>query len=90
MPVRQASASGTHKNAVYGVYCSAVNINIKDTPMVFIKFLHLLSLSIWVGAMVFFSFVAAPAIFKTLPRETSGDVVGKIFLSTGCWVMRPA
>ena len=47
--------------------------------MVFIKFLHLLSLSIWVGAMVFFSFVAAPAIFKTLPRETSGDVVGKIF-----------
>ncbi|MBI5234839.1 MAG: DUF4149 domain-containing protein [Deltaproteobacteria bacterium] len=47
--------------------------------MIIIKFLHLLSLSIWVGSMVFFSFLAAPAIFKKLPRETAGDVVGEIF-----------
>lgn len=47
--------------------------------MILLKFLHLLSLSIWVGAMVFFSLLAAPAIFKTLPRETAGDVIGEIF-----------
>lgn len=29
--------------------------------------------------MAFFSFVAAPSIFKVLPRETAGDVVGDIF-----------
>ncbi|MBI4745055.1 MAG: DUF4149 domain-containing protein [Deltaproteobacteria bacterium] len=28
---------------------------------------------------LFFSFIAAPAIFKVLPRETAGDVVGDIF-----------
>mgnify|MGYP001599780651 FL=1 len=47
--------------------------------MVIVKFLHLMSLSIWVGSIVFFSFFAAPSIFKKLPRETAGDVVGDIF-----------
>ena len=28
---------------------------------------------------MFFSFIAAPSIFKILPRETAGDVVGDIF-----------
>lgn len=47
--------------------------------MIFLQFIHLLSLVIWIGSIVFFSFIAAPAIFKTLPRETAGDVVGRIF-----------
>src|SRR3990170_7200570 len=47
--------------------------------MVLVKFLHLMSLSIWVGSVVFFSFFAAPSIFKKLPREAAGDVVGDIF-----------
>ncbi|MFZ3073187.1 MAG: DUF4149 domain-containing protein [Thermodesulfobacteriota bacterium] len=47
--------------------------------MAIIKFLHLLSMSIWVGSIVFFSFFAAPIIFKKLPREVAGDVVGGIF-----------
>ena len=47
--------------------------------MIFLQFIHLLSLAVWIGSIVFFSFVAAPAIFKTLPRETAGDVVGRIF-----------
>ena len=47
--------------------------------MVIVKFLHLMSLSIWVGSIVFFSFFAAPSIFKKLPREAAGDVVGDIF-----------
>jgi len=47
--------------------------------MVLIKFLHLLSLVVWIGGIIFFSFIAAPSIFKVLPRETAGDVVGDIF-----------
>jgi len=44
-----------------------------------IKFLHLMSLVVWIGGIIFFSFIAAPGIFKMLPRETAGDVVGDIF-----------
>lgn len=47
--------------------------------MTIIRFIHLLSLVVWIGGMAFFSFIAAPAIFKVLPRETAGDVVGEIF-----------
>ena len=44
-----------------------------------IKYIHLLSLAIWIGSIVFFSFIGAPTIFKTLDRQTAGDVVGAIF-----------
>ncbi len=44
-----------------------------------LHFIHLLSVVVWIGSIIFFSFIAAPAIFKMLPRETAGDVVGKIF-----------
>jgi hypothetical protein len=47
----------------------------------FIKFVHLSSLVVWMGTVVFFSFFAAPGIFKALPRETAGEVVGAIFPS---------
>lgn len=46
---------------------------------VFLKFVHLASIIIWLGSIVFFSFFAAPSIFKVLPRETAGTVVGDIF-----------
>lgn len=44
-----------------------------------IKFIHLSSLVVWFGGIVFFSFIATPGIFKVLTRETAGDVVGEIF-----------
>ena len=44
-----------------------------------LKFLYTLSISIWVGSIFFFSFMAAPSIFKVLPRETAGNVVSDIF-----------
>lgn len=44
-----------------------------------LHFIHFLSVVIWIGSIIFFSFIAAPTIFKTLPRETAGDVVGVIF-----------
>ena len=47
--------------------------------VVLFKFLYLLSVVLWVGMLVFFSFIAAPAIFATLPKRTAGEVVGAIF-----------
>ena len=41
-----------------------------------IKFVHLLGITIWVGSLVFFTLIAAPSIFKNLPRETAGEVIG--------------
>ncbi len=44
-----------------------------------IRFIHLLGITVWVGSMVFFTLIAAPSIFKNLPRETAGEVIGHIF-----------
>lgn len=44
-----------------------------------LNFIHLLSLVCWVGAVVFFSFFTAPAVFKTLDRPTAGNLIGVIF-----------
>ncbi len=44
-----------------------------------LKSLFSLSMVFWIGGLFFFSFVAAPSIFKVLSRETAGDVVGDIF-----------
>jgi putative copper export protein len=44
-----------------------------------LKFLLSLSISFWIGTIFFFSFFAAPSIFKILPRETAGNVVSDIF-----------
>ncbi len=43
------------------------------------NFGHLLSLVCWLGAVVFFSFFTAPAVFKTLDRPTAGNLIGVIF-----------
>ncbi|MDY7081933.1 MAG: DUF4149 domain-containing protein, partial [Halobacteria archaeon] len=37
------------------------------------------SLGIWLGTILFFSFVAAPKTFGVLERERAGDVVNTIF-----------
>ena len=44
-----------------------------------LKSIHVLALALWVGGMAFMTFVAAPSVFKVLPREQAGDVVGDIF-----------
>lgn len=38
-----------------------------------------LALGLWVGALVFVSFVVAPAVFGAVPSETAGTVMGAIF-----------
>lgn len=46
---------------------------------IIIKSLHNLSVVFWLGSIFFFSFFAAPSIFKVLPRNLAGDVVSDIF-----------
>jgi len=43
------------------------------------KIVFHLALGLWVGAIVFVSFVVAPAVFTAVPSETAGTVMGKIF-----------
>ena len=44
-----------------------------------IHFIHLLSLVMWMGSIIFFSFFAAPTVFRLLDRQKAGEVVGAIF-----------
>ena len=44
-----------------------------------LRFMLLLTLVLWIGGVVFFSFIASPSIFKALPREQAGQVIGDIF-----------
>lgn len=46
---------------------------------VVLRFIYLLSITLWIGGMAFFSFLAAPSIFHILPREDAGKVVADIF-----------
>ncbi len=46
---------------------------------VVLRFLYLTALIVWLGEVVFFSFVAAPAAFRTLSAQEAGRVVGAIF-----------
>lgn len=47
--------------------------------LIAVKYIHLLALVIWIGSIIFFSFIGAPGIFGSLDRKTAGDVVGVIF-----------
>lgn len=47
--------------------------------MAVLKYLHLLALALWLGGIVFFSFIATPSIFKMLDGQTAGAVVGDLF-----------
>jgi len=44
-----------------------------------VKFFHILSLVIWLGSIIFFSFIGAPSVFKLLSKELAGEVVSDIF-----------
>jgi uncharacterized membrane protein len=46
---------------------------------VLLRCVYLLAISLWIGGMAFFSFMAAPSIFHVLPREEAGKVVSDIF-----------
>lgn len=45
----------------------------------FFRFLLLISMVVWIGMLIFFTFFVAPSIFKVLPRELASDLVGDLF-----------
>ena len=46
--------------------------------MSFLRFVMLLSLIVWLGGLIFFSFVVAPTVFSVLPtRHLAGSVVSR-------------
>lgn len=52
----------------------------------FLRYLQFLSLTIWVGGIIYLSFVVAPALFRTLPNEDlAGAVVGVILPRLHWW-----
>src|SRR6266404_1023893 len=44
-----------------------------------VRWLFLLALGLWLGEVVFFSFVVAPSVFRSVPPLEAGRVVGAIF-----------
>ncbi len=47
--------------------------------MNFLKLLTIVSVSLWLGAIVFFSAFVAPAAFSVLDRESAGRLVSTVF-----------
>ncbi|GIW39557.1 MAG: hypothetical protein KatS3mg076_0134 [Candidatus Binatia bacterium] len=52
-----------------------------------LRFVFLVSTSVWVGGIAFFSFGVAPRLFAQFPRGEAGDIVGTLFpvyYASGC------
>jgi len=49
------------------------------------RWFYLMALIVWLGEVVFFSFVVAPGLFRTFPTEAAGRAVGAIF-PTYYWI----
>ena len=44
-----------------------------------LRYLQLVALVVWIGGVIFFSLVAAPTLFQSLPREVAGRATSVIF-----------
>ncbi|HTS16982.1 MAG TPA: DUF4149 domain-containing protein [Verrucomicrobiae bacterium] len=44
-----------------------------------LKWLYLVTLAVWIGSIVFFSFAVAPTVFKVLKPEDAGVLIRRIF-----------
>ena len=47
--------------------------------VILIHFIHLLSLVMWMGSIIFFSFFTAPVVFRLLDRQKAGELISAIF-----------
>lgn len=47
--------------------------------MLFAKCIYLAGLIVWIGEIIFLSFVVAPSAFRLLPRELAGGLLGALF-----------
>ena len=44
-----------------------------------VKWLYLLTLAVWIGSIIFFSFIVTPTIFKTLKPDDAATLIRRIF-----------
>lgn len=44
-----------------------------------IQWFYILALALWVGGMVFFSFITTPVIFSQVPKEIGGQLLSALF-----------
>ncbi len=47
--------------------------------MTVLLFLYLLAIACWIGSIIFFSFVIAPTVFRTLARPDAGKLLAALF-----------
>lgn len=47
--------------------------------MTLVTHLYHLKLAFWVGGVALFTFVLTPILFKALPRDLAGNIVGVLF-----------
>jgi uncharacterized membrane protein len=44
-----------------------------------VKWFYLLTLAAWIGSIIFFSFIVAPTVFKTLKPDDAATLIRRIF-----------
>ncbi len=44
-----------------------------------LRFILYISIVVWVGMLIFFTFIVAPSIFKVLPKDLAAALVSEIF-----------
>jgi uncharacterized membrane protein len=44
-----------------------------------VKWFYLLTLAAWIGSIIFFSFIVAPTVFKTLKPDDAASLIRRIF-----------
>ncbi len=47
--------------------------------MVLLRFAHFFAFIFWYGTLLYFTFIQAPVLFKTLPRQLFGEVQSHLF-----------
>lgn len=50
-----------------------------EAPMAFLRFVNFFSFVFWYGTLLYFTFIQAPVLFKSLPRELFGQVQSYLF-----------
>lgn len=53
--------------------------DIPGGTMAFLRFTHFFTFIFWYGTLLYFTFIQAPILFKTLPRQLFGEVQSHLF-----------
>lgn len=64
-------------NILYGNYIQDYGYRAMMTKVRYAMY-HVI-IALWIGGMVLFTFIVAPAIFRHFGRDTAGSIMGKLF-----------